>query len=104
MPRVPVSWLRDYVAIDMPLGELATRLSVSTAEVEDVEARGVGDEGANLSLFKVGKVLEADKHPNADRLQITRVDVGESEPRSIVCGAWNFGVGATVGAARSPTG
>ncbi len=97
--RVPVSWLRDYVAIDMPLDELATRLSVTTAEVEDVEARGVSDEGGNLDLFKVGKVVEAEKHPNADRLQITKVDLGEGEPRSIVCGAWNFGAGATVGVA-----
>jgi phenylalanyl-tRNA synthetase beta chain len=47
----------------------------------------------------VGKVLEAEKHPNADRLQLCRVDVGEGEPRQIVCGAWNFGVGATVGVA-----
>jgi phenylalanyl-tRNA synthetase beta chain len=44
-------------------------------------------------------VLEAVKHPNADRLQLTKVDVGESEPRSIVCGAWNFGAGATVAVA-----
>ena len=44
-------------------------------------------------------MLEAEKHPNADRLQVTKVDVGEGEPRSIVCGAWNFGVGATVGVA-----
>ncbi len=97
--RVPVSWLRDYVAIEMPLAELAARLSVSTAEVEGIERRGVPDEGGNLGLFKVGKVLEAVKHPNADRLQLTKVDLGESEPRSIVCGAWNFGVGATVGVA-----
>ena len=41
-------------------------------------------------------MLEADKHPNADKLQLTRVDVGDGEPRSIVCGAWNFGAGATV--------
>ena len=39
--RVPVSWLRDYVPIEMPLGELATRLSISTAEVEGIERRGV---------------------------------------------------------------
>ncbi len=44
-------------------------------------------------------MLEASKHPNADRLQLTKVDVGEGEPRSIVCGAWNFGVGATVAVA-----
>jgi phenylalanyl-tRNA synthetase beta chain len=106
--RVPVSWLRDYVAVDMPLDDLATRLSISTAEVEGVEARGVADENGNLALFKIGKVVEAEKHPNADRLQITKVDVGEAEPRSIVCGAWNFGVGATVGVAlpgaRLPNG
>ncbi len=97
--RVPVSWLRDYVPIAMPLGELATKLSISSAEVEGLERRGVVDEGGNLDLFKVGRVLEAEKHPNADRLQITRVDVGEAEPRAIVCGAWNFGAGATVGVA-----
>ncbi len=97
--RVPVSWLRDYVPIEMPLAELAARLSVSTAEVEGIERRGVADEGGNLGLFRVGRVLEAEKHPNADRLQLTKVDLGEHEPRSIVCGAWNFGVGATVGVA-----
>ena len=37
--------------------------------------------------------------PNADRLQLCRVDVGEAEPRQIVCGAWNFGAGATVAVA-----
>src|SRR6266550_1257595 len=73
--RVPVSWLREYVPVEMPLDELASRLSVTTAEVEAVE------------------------HPNADRLQLTKVDVGEGEPRSIVCGAWNFGAGATVAVA-----
>jgi phenylalanyl-tRNA synthetase beta chain len=97
--RVPVSWLRDYVPVEMPLEELATRLSISTAEVEGIERRGVPDEDGNLGLFRVGKVLEAAKHPNADRLQLCRVDVGEGEPRQIVCGAWNFGVGATVAVA-----
>ena len=65
----------------MPLEELATRLSVSTAEVEGIERRGVDDAGGNLDLFRVGRVLEAEKHPNADRLQVTKVDVGEREPR-----------------------
>ncbi len=97
--RVPVSWLRDYVPMDMPLEELATRLSISTAEVDGIERRGVHDEDGNLGLFRVGKVVEAEKHPNADRLQLCRVDVGESEPRQIVCGAWNFGAGATVAVA-----
>ena len=57
------------------------------------------DADGNLGLFLVGRVLEAGKHPNADRLQLCRVDVGEAEPRQIVCGAWNFGAGATVAVA-----
>jgi phenylalanyl-tRNA synthetase beta chain len=97
--RVPVSWLRDYVPLEMPLPELAERLSISTAEVEGIERRGVPDEDGNLGLFRVGRVLEAEKHPNADRLQLCRVDVGEGDARQIVCGAWNFGAGATVAVA-----
>jgi phenylalanyl-tRNA synthetase beta chain len=97
--RVPVNWLREYVQVEMPLAELAERLSVSTAEVEGIECHGVADMDGNLDLFRVGRVLEAVKHPNADRLQLTKVDVGEGEPRSIVCGAWNFGAGATVAVA-----
>jgi phenylalanyl-tRNA synthetase beta chain len=97
--RVPVSWLRDYVEIEMPLPELADRLSVSTAEVKGIVRRGIPEEDGNLSLFRVGRVLEAGKHPNADRLQLCQVDVGEGDARQIVCGAWNFGVGATVAVA-----
>jgi phenylalanyl-tRNA synthetase beta chain len=97
--RVPVSWLRDYVPLEMPLEELAARLSVTTAEIDGIERYGVADTDGNLGLFRVGRVLEAVKHPNADRLQLTQVDVGEGEPRSIVCGAWNFGAGATVAVA-----
>ena len=97
--RVPVSWLRDYVPLAMPLPELADRLSISTAEVEGIERKGVPDDDGNLGLFRVGRVLEAEKHPNADRLQLCRVDLGDGEPRQIVCGAWNFGAGATVAVA-----
>jgi phenylalanyl-tRNA synthetase beta chain len=97
--RVPVSWLREYVTFDAPLERLVERLSVSSAEIEGIERRGVADVDGNLGLFRVGRVLEADKHPNADRLQLCQVDVGEGEPRQIVCGAWNFGPGATVAVA-----
>jgi phenylalanyl-tRNA synthetase beta chain len=97
--RVPVSWLADYVALEMPLEDLASRLSISAAEVEGIERRGVPDTDGNLGRFLVGKVIEAAKHPNADRLRLCRVDVGEPEPRQIVCGAWNFGTGATVAVA-----
>ena len=75
------------------------RLVISTCEVDGFETVGVADVDGNLGLFRVGRVLEAVKHPNADRLQLCQVDVGEGNPRQIVCGAWNFGAGATVGVA-----
>jgi phenylalanyl-tRNA synthetase beta chain len=93
--KVPVSWLREYVDFDLPVEELARRLVFTSCEVDRVVRQGAPG-GPNLEHFVVGKVLEADKHPNADKLQLTKVDVGSGEPRSIVCGAWNFGAGATV--------
>ena len=97
--KVPVSWLREYVEISVTMQEIADRLAIATGEVERITRRGVADENGNYGLFRVGRVLEAGKHPNADRLQLCRVDVGEAEPRQIVCGAWNFGAGATVAVA-----
>jgi phenylalanyl-tRNA synthetase beta chain len=94
--RIPLSWLREYVPVSVPTAELAERLTVSTCEVERVSRIGVPDVNGNLGLYRVGRVVDAAKHPNADRLQLCRVDVGEPEPREIVCGAWNFGAGATV--------
>src|SRR4051795_5851745 len=94
--KVPVSWLREFVDFDLSVEELARRLVFTSCEVDRIVRRGVPDTGGNLSHFVVGRVLEAGKHPNADKLQLTKVDVGEGEPRSIVCGAWNFGAGATV--------
>ena len=97
--KVPVSWLREYVAFDWPVDELARKLVLTSCEVDRVVTRGVADLDGNLGLFRIGRVVEAGKHPNADRLQLCRVDVGEGEPRQIVCGAWNFGAGATVAVA-----
>jgi phenylalanyl-tRNA synthetase beta chain len=97
--KVPLSWLREYVEIPVPTVELAERLAISSCEVERISYRGVRDQDGNLGLYRVGRVLEAGKHPNADRLQLCSVDVGEAEPRQIVCGAWNFGAGATVAVA-----
>jgi phenylalanyl-tRNA synthetase beta chain len=99
--KVPLSWLREYVRTDATSVQIAERLSVIAAEVNGIERRGVPIEanGGDLSRFRVGRVLEAEKHPNADKLQLTKVDVGEERPYQIVCGAWNFGAGATVAVA-----
>ena len=97
--KVPVGWLREYVSFELPLEELARRLVFTSCEVDRIVHRGPRDLDGNLGLFRVARVLEAGKHPNADRLQLCQVDVGEGEPRQIVCGAWNFGAGATVAVA-----
>lgn len=97
--RVPLSWLREYVRVDADAHAIARRLSVSTLEVERVIDAGVPDVGGNLDRFVVAKVLSAEKHPNADKLQLCQVDAGEGDARQIVCGAWNFGAGATVAVA-----
>jgi phenylalanyl-tRNA synthetase beta chain len=94
--KAPLSWLREYVVTAATAEEIARRLSVSAVEVERLTDAGVPDVDGNLARFVVGRVLAADPHPNADKLQLCRVDVGNPEPQQIVCGAWNFGVGATV--------
>jgi phenylalanyl-tRNA synthetase beta chain len=97
--HVPLSWLREYVTVDATAAEIADRLFTSAAEVERVIDVGVPDVDGNLGRFLVGRVLEADAHPNADRLRVCQVDVGEGDARQIVCGAWNFDAGATVAVA-----
>ncbi len=94
--RAPLSWLREYVTVDASAEEIAERLAISSVEVERVIDVGVADEGGNLGRFLVGRVLEVAAHPNADRLRVCHVDVGEGDARQIVCGAWNFEAGATV--------
>src|SRR5919106_1404069 len=56
-------------------------------------------EYVTVGRFLVGRVLDVGAHPNADRLRVCQVDVGEGDARQIVCGAWNFEAGATVAVA-----
>src|SRR4051794_2109623 len=94
--RVPVEWLRDYVRPGVGVRELAERLALTGTEVEGIHQHGVGA----VDAFVVGKVLSAERHPDADRLSVCIVDVGEGEPSQIVCGAPNVAPGQTVAVAR----
>ncbi len=94
--RVPVSWLREYVSFDMPPRDLGELLSMTGTKLEAVHRIGVP---AGAELFRVGRVISREQHPDADRLSLCTVDVGDGEPRQIVCGATNFDAGATVGVA-----
>ncbi len=93
--RVPLRWLRSYCDPGVPAQEVADVLTMSGLKMERLHRTGVGD----VSAFLVGRVLESERHPNADRLTVCRVDVGRDEPQTIVCGAPNVAAGQTVAVA-----
>ena len=97
--RAPLSWLQEYVTTSATPEEIAGRLKVSALDVERILDVGVADVDGNVGRFLVGSVLAVEQHPNADRLRVCQVDVGEGDARQIVCGAWNFEAGATVAVA-----
>jgi phenylalanyl-tRNA synthetase beta chain len=93
--RVPYTWLREYCDPGIPARELADRLVMTGTEVERIDV--VGPPAPDN--FLIGKVTEAVQHPDADRLRVCTVDVGDDGPRTIVCGAPNVGAGQTVAVA-----
>ncbi|MBD2150669.1 phenylalanine--tRNA ligase subunit beta [Pseudanabaena sp. FACHB-1277] len=95
--RISLNWLREIVDCDLSPQELDEKLTMAGFEVEAIEDRSSWADGV-----VVGHILTADRHPNADKLQVCQVDVGASEPLQIVCGAANARQGlyvpvATVG-------
>ena len=90
--KVPLIWLRDYVDIQVPVAELAHRLTDAGIEVEGVESIGTGWDRDRVF---VGRIVSIDPHPNADRLTLPTVDYGVEE-RRVVTGAPNIKVGDRV--------
>ena len=93
--RVPLEWLNEYCDAGLPARELGDELTMTGTKLEAVHHHGVGA----IEHFLVGRVLDAAKHPDADRLTVCAVDVGEGEPRQIVCGAPNVAAGQLVAVA-----
>jgi phenylalanyl-tRNA synthetase beta chain len=88
---VPLAWLRDYVDVDLTPEKLAEQLTLRGMEVQ-----GITVTGADWTDVVVGRLLRVERHPNADKLWLTTVDVGRGEPLQIVCGADNISVGDLV--------
>ncbi|HET7375809.1 MAG TPA: phenylalanine--tRNA ligase subunit beta, partial [Anaerolineae bacterium] len=90
--KVPLSWLKDYVNINLSIAELADRLTFAGMEVEHIDFVGVP--GAELvwdrSKIVIAQILEVRAHPNADRLVLADVDHGVGEPHQVVTGAPNI--------------
>jgi phenylalanyl-tRNA synthetase beta chain len=90
--RISLNWLRELVDVTLAPEELAQTLTMAGFEVEDIEDRRKLADGV-----VVGKVLEVQPHPNADKLRVCQVDIGKSDDvLNIVCGAANVRAGAYV--------
>jgi phenylalanyl-tRNA synthetase beta chain len=94
--RVPLFWLYDYCKPELSLSELEHQLTMTGTKVEALHAHGV----TALEHFMVGRVLSAERHPDADRLTVCTVDVGDGDARTIVCGAPNVAAGQIVAVAE----
>src|SRR3954452_13260672 len=93
---LPTLWLHDYCDPGLDPAALEERLTMTGTKVERLFAHGV----TALDHFVVGRVLSAERHPDADRLSVCMVAVGEGDTAQIVCGAPNVAAGQTVGVAQ----
>ena len=93
--NVPLSWLKEYVDVDVAPRELASLLTFSGTEVE-----GILTFGGDFPGITVGEVLAVDRHPNADRLTVCRVSDG-TDTLTVVCGAPNVAPGIRVPLAKA---
>ena len=88
-------WLREWVNPNMDTNALSEQLSMAGLEVD-----GVDPVAGDFTGVVIGEVISAEQHPDADKLQVTKVNVGEAEPLDIVCGAANCRVGLKVAVAK----
>ncbi|MCK7540749.1 MAG: hypothetical protein MZV63_62620 [Marinilabiliales bacterium] len=92
--KISYNWLREYLNFDAGAEELSAILTGLGLEVEGVE-EWVSVRGGMKGIV-VGRVLTCERHPDADRLSVTTVDAGGTEPLHIVCGAPNVAAGQLV--------
>jgi phenylalanyl-tRNA synthetase beta chain len=93
--KLPLSWLREFVAVEADTEELCRRLTMAGLEVETLEQIVPG-----FTDVFVARVLGVERHPNADRLSVCDVDAGAAGRFRVVCGAPNVRVGMTAAFAR----
>ncbi|MGQ1889893.1 phenylalanine--tRNA ligase subunit beta [Thermophagus sp. OGC60D27] len=99
--NISYNWLKNYISTELPADQIAailTDLGLEVGSVEEVDSVKGGLKG-----LVIGEVLTCEKHPNADKLSKTTVDVGEGEPLPIVCGAPNVAAGQKVVVAKVGT-
>jgi phenylalanyl-tRNA synthetase beta chain len=92
--KISYNWLKEYINIDLDANVVAKYLTDTGLEVEGIET--VESVKGGLKGIVIGEVLTKDQHPNADRLSITTVDIGQENSLQIVCGAPNVEAGQKV--------
>jgi len=95
--KISYNWLREYLNFDVEPDELSAILTSLGLEVESVEEWESVKGG--MKGVVIGRVLTCERHPDADRLSVTTVDTGDSDPLHIVCGAPNVAAGQVVAVA-----
>ncbi|MGC4251746.1 MAG: phenylalanine--tRNA ligase subunit beta, partial [Sphingobium sp.] len=86
--KFTLSWLKEHLDTDADLPTILKTLNAIGLEVEDVE-----NPAEKLGAFRIAKVLTAERHPQADKLQVLTVDHGDGQPLQVVCGAPNARAG-----------
>ena len=92
--KISYNWLKNYLNLNFSSKEIAELLTDIGLEVEGIEE--IESVKGGLKGVVIGQILTKTQHPNADRLNLTTVDIGQSEPIQIVCGAPNVDVGQKV--------
>ncbi len=92
--KISYTWLKDYIKISDDPESLGKQLTGTGLEVESIES--YEEVEGNLEGLVVGEVISSEKHPNADKLKVTKVDIGGDESLPIVCGAPNVEAGQKV--------
>ena len=94
---IPISWLKQYIPIEISALELAHRLTMAGTEISEVKEVGT-DWGHDKVI--IGHVLKVDPHPDADRLKIPSLDLGDGQTAQVVCGGPNLAAGQKIAFAR----
>jgi phenylalanyl-tRNA synthetase beta chain len=99
--EISLNWLKQYIDLNISVSEIANILTNTGLEVEEINDYETVKGG--LEGFVIGEVLTCVKHPDADRLSVTTVNIGKNEPLTIVCGAPNVAAGQKVAVATEGT-
>ena len=97
--KIPLSWLKKYTPVTITAEDLAHRLTMAGSEVSKIT--DIGNDWDSKAIV-VGRIMKINRHPDADRLTLPDVDIGNNETVTVVCGAPNLATHQKIAFARHP--